>query len=192
VGCGELRSARYRAEQPHPLLTGSRTACDGAEAHPPTIAEFEAIARANAAFIESCVEATGELMTHLSAMDTATDIERIRQALSPSDGLVAYGAPHGHSTPTGRMDDSGATSKQIEMVKSFAHQAAIALQNTGSDRQEDGFPLDRATRNFSACDRRCMCRANHSALNRLDGSFIRARLVAGMTIFPHVGGFAAE
>jgi hypothetical protein len=30
------------------------------------------------------------------------------------------------------------------------------------------------------------------ALNRLDGSFIRARLVVGMTIFPHVGGFAAE
>jgi pimeloyl-ACP methyl ester carboxylesterase len=46
--------------------------------HPPTTAEFEAIARANAAFIESCVEATGELMTHLSAMDTAADVERIR------------------------------------------------------------------------------------------------------------------
>jgi hypothetical protein len=30
------------------------------------------------------------------------------------------------------------------------------------------------------------------ALNRLDGSFIRARLVVGMTIFPHVSGFAAE
>jgi hypothetical protein len=109
VACGELRSAPHRAEQPHPLLTGFRTACDGAEAHPPTIAEFEAIARANAAFIERCVEATGELMTHLSAMDTAADIERIRQALSPNDGLVAYGASHGHSTPTDGMDDSGAT-----------------------------------------------------------------------------------
>src|SRR6202035_4971313 len=37
----------------------------------------------------------GELMTHLSAMDTAADVERIRQALSPNDGLVAYGASHG-------------------------------------------------------------------------------------------------
>jgi pimeloyl-ACP methyl ester carboxylesterase len=63
--------------------------------HPPTAAEFEAIARANAAFIESCVEATGELMRHLSAMDTAADIERIRQALSPNDGLVAYGGSYG-------------------------------------------------------------------------------------------------
>jgi hypothetical protein len=50
---------------PHPLFTGSCTARDGAAA------EFEAIAQGNAAFIESCVAATGELMTHLSAMDTA-------------------------------------------------------------------------------------------------------------------------
>jgi pimeloyl-ACP methyl ester carboxylesterase len=28
-------------------------------------------------------------------MDTAADVERIRQALSPNDGLVAYGASHG-------------------------------------------------------------------------------------------------
>jgi pimeloyl-ACP methyl ester carboxylesterase len=63
--------------------------------HPPTAAEFEAIAHANAVFIESCLEATGELMRYLSAMDTAADVEQIRQALSPNDGLVAYGASHG-------------------------------------------------------------------------------------------------
>jgi pimeloyl-ACP methyl ester carboxylesterase len=45
--------------------------------------------------IESCLEATGELMRYLSAMDTAADVEQIRQALSPNDGLVAYGASHG-------------------------------------------------------------------------------------------------
>jgi pimeloyl-ACP methyl ester carboxylesterase len=71
---------------PRPMATGDR---------PPTAAEFEAIARANAAFIESCAAATGELMTHLSAMNTAADIERIRQALSPNDGLVAYGGSYG-------------------------------------------------------------------------------------------------
>jgi pimeloyl-ACP methyl ester carboxylesterase len=63
--------------------------------HPPTAAEFEAIARANAMFIESCIEATGELMRYLSATDTAADIEQIRQALTLDDGLVAYGASHG-------------------------------------------------------------------------------------------------
>ena len=62
---------------------------------PPSAAEFEAVARANATFFKSCFEATGELMAHLSAMDTAADIERIRQALSPADGLVAYAASYG-------------------------------------------------------------------------------------------------
>ena len=41
------------------------------------------------------LEATGELMRYLSAMDTAADVEQIRQALSPNDGLAAYGASHG-------------------------------------------------------------------------------------------------
>ena len=58
--------------------------------HAPTPVEFEALTRANAAFFRSCFAATGELMAHLSAIDTAADIERIRQALSPNDGLVAY------------------------------------------------------------------------------------------------------
>jgi hypothetical protein len=34
-------------------------------------------------------------MAHLSAIDTAADIERIRQALSPDDGLVAYAGSYG-------------------------------------------------------------------------------------------------
>jgi pimeloyl-ACP methyl ester carboxylesterase len=62
---------------------------------PPTPAEFEALARANAAFFRSCFAATGELMAHLSALDTADDIERIRQVLSQNDGLVAYGGSYG-------------------------------------------------------------------------------------------------
>jgi pimeloyl-ACP methyl ester carboxylesterase len=63
--------------------------------HAPTLAEFEALARANATFFQSCFTATGELMAHLSAVDTAADIERIRQALSPNDGLVAYAGSYG-------------------------------------------------------------------------------------------------
>ena len=61
----------------------------------PSPADFEAIADANGPLFQSCIAATGELMAHLSAMDTAADIERIRQALTPNDGLVAYGASYG-------------------------------------------------------------------------------------------------
>ena len=61
----------------------------------PSPAGFQAIADANAALYRSCFAATGELMAHLSAVDTANDIERIRQALTPNDGLVAYGGSYG-------------------------------------------------------------------------------------------------
>jgi pimeloyl-ACP methyl ester carboxylesterase len=63
--------------------------------HAPTPVEFEALAKANAAFFQSCFTATGELMSHLSAIDTAADVEGIRQALSPNDGLVAYAGSYG-------------------------------------------------------------------------------------------------
>jgi pimeloyl-ACP methyl ester carboxylesterase len=62
---------------------------------PPTREEFDAVTRANAAFFRSCIELTGDLMHYLSAMDTAGDIERIRQALGQNDGLVAYGGSYG-------------------------------------------------------------------------------------------------
>jgi pimeloyl-ACP methyl ester carboxylesterase len=61
----------------------------------PSQAEFDAVARANAAFIKSCATATGELFWHLSATDTAQDVERIRQALSPSEGIVSYAPSYG-------------------------------------------------------------------------------------------------
>jgi pimeloyl-ACP methyl ester carboxylesterase len=63
--------------------------------HKPSQAEFEAVALANAAFIKSCADATGEFFWHLSAKDTAQDVERIRQALSPKEGIVSYGASYG-------------------------------------------------------------------------------------------------
>lgn len=61
----------------------------------PTQAEFDSVARANGPFFQSCAAATGELFWHLSAKDTAQDIERIRQALTPNDGIVAYAASYG-------------------------------------------------------------------------------------------------
>lgn len=58
----------------------------------PSQAEFDAVSRTNTTFIESRADATGELLWHLTAKDTAQDVERARQALSPNDGIVAYGA----------------------------------------------------------------------------------------------------
>ena len=63
--------------------------------HMPSQAEFDAVARANAAFIKSCATATGELFWHLSATDAAQDVERIRQALSPREGIVSYAPSYG-------------------------------------------------------------------------------------------------
>jgi len=53
------------------------------------------VERANRAFIESCAKATGPLFWRLSAKDTAQDVERIRLALAPSQGLIAYAASYG-------------------------------------------------------------------------------------------------
>ncbi|HEX2712287.1 MAG TPA: alpha/beta fold hydrolase, partial [Candidatus Acidoferrales bacterium] len=61
----------------------------------PAQAEWEAISRANAAFVKSCFEMTGALMSHLSSMETAGDIERIRLALTPHDKLLAYSVSYG-------------------------------------------------------------------------------------------------
>jgi pimeloyl-ACP methyl ester carboxylesterase len=76
-------------------------------ADPPTRAQFEAGARANAAFFRSCFELTGELMAHLTAKDTAADIERIRQALGQTDGLVAYGGSFGSAYGAAYLEGYG-------------------------------------------------------------------------------------
>jgi pimeloyl-ACP methyl ester carboxylesterase len=99
---------------------------------PPSPVEFEAIARANAAFIQSCVEATGELVAHLSSMDSADDIERIRQALSPNDGLVAYGGSYGSPYATAYLERYG------EHVKALVLDGVV-------DHSVDCPPSSRAT-----------------------------------------------
>lgn len=61
----------------------------------PTAADYKAIGDANSKLFSSCSEQTGDLFRHLSAMDTAADVEQIRLALTPTDGLVAYGGSYG-------------------------------------------------------------------------------------------------
>jgi pimeloyl-ACP methyl ester carboxylesterase len=63
----------------------------------PSPAEFRVLGAANAALFKSCFAATGKLMAHLSSMDTAADIERIREALTSNEGLIAYAGSYGTS-----------------------------------------------------------------------------------------------
>lgn len=64
-------------------------------AQPPTRAQFRTIMAKNSALFRTCVALSGALMTHLSAIETAADIERIRRALTPNEGLVAYAGSYG-------------------------------------------------------------------------------------------------
>ena len=113
IMAGELRETQHLPEfqrqydvvtfDPRGIGKSSPIRCDPAMVptaempmdHKPTQAEFDAVARANAAFIKSCANASGELLWHLSAKDTAQDVERIRQAISPADGIVSYAASYG-------------------------------------------------------------------------------------------------
>jgi pimeloyl-ACP methyl ester carboxylesterase len=110
---GEMRAAQHVPElrqqydvvafDPRGIGKSSPIRCDP-EAAPkvempmdrkPTQAEFDALARANAAFFKSCADASGELFWHLSSKDTVQDIERIREALTPNDGIMSYAASYG-------------------------------------------------------------------------------------------------
>lgn len=73
----------------------------------PTAAEFAALAATNAAFYESCFTATGDLMAHLSVIDTAADIEQIRQALGQDAGLTAYAGSYGTAYAAAYLEQYG-------------------------------------------------------------------------------------
>ncbi|MGA8534690.1 MAG: alpha/beta fold hydrolase [Candidatus Tumulicola sp.] len=62
---------------------------------PPGREYYANVARVNAAFFEMCFAETGDLMRHLSAADTAADVEQIRLALTPDQGLVSYAGSYG-------------------------------------------------------------------------------------------------
>src|SRR5205823_5558908 len=63
--------------------------------------------RANAAFFQSCMQLTGDLMNHLSVDETAGDIDRIRTAIGQTDGLVAYGGSLGTIYGTAYLEHYG-------------------------------------------------------------------------------------
>lgn len=63
----------------------------------PTRAQFREIMARNAALFQSCFRLSPALMPHLSSNETASDIEQIRRALTPNEGLVAYSGSYGTS-----------------------------------------------------------------------------------------------
>jgi pimeloyl-ACP methyl ester carboxylesterase len=89
-------------------------------------AEFEELARANAAFAESCFAATGELMAHLSARDSAADIEQIRLALGQDDGLVAYAGSYGTLYATAYLEQYGDNVKALVIDGVVDHSLDLA------------------------------------------------------------------
>jgi len=89
-------------------------------------AEFEALDRTNAAFAESCFAATGELMGHLSAKETAADIEQMRQALGMDDGLVAYGGSYGSLYATAYLEQYGDHVKALVLDGVVDHSVDLA------------------------------------------------------------------
>jgi pimeloyl-ACP methyl ester carboxylesterase len=99
---------------------------------PPTQAEFDEMAKANAAFVQSCFDMTGNLMAHLSSMDTAADIERIRLALTPNDGLVANAASYGTAYAASYLERYGDHVKALVLDGITDHSIDTATDLTRS------------------------------------------------------------
>lgn len=107
---------------PLPLATVGTAALSGIL----SAGEFETLARDNEAFAESCFAATGELMDHLSANDSASDIEQIRIALGQNDGLVAYGGSYGTLYGTAYLELYGDDVKALVLDGVVDHSLGLA------------------------------------------------------------------
>jgi pimeloyl-ACP methyl ester carboxylesterase len=92
---------------------------------PLTESEFKVVADANATFFRSCFKASGALMAHLSAMDTAADIEQIRRALTPNDGLIAYAGSYGTQYAQAYLERYGDRAKALVLDGLLDHSVGL-------------------------------------------------------------------
>lgn len=118
-GIGQSHPIRCAA---FPVATVASDALSGVM----SVAEFEALATNNAAFAESCFAATGDLMSHLSAKDSASDIEHIRLALGQDDGLVAYSGSYGTLYATAYLEQYGDNVKALVLDGVVDHSLGLA------------------------------------------------------------------
>src|SRR5215207_2367848 len=129
-GVGQSSPVRCAAE---PVPSAPITGITSAE-------EFDAIERAGATFAAGCFERTGELMAHLSAMDTAADIEQVRLALGQTNGLVAYSASYGTNYAAAYLERYGHNVKALVLDAVFDHSIDLpTLAAHNAVGVEDGF-----------------------------------------------------
>jgi pimeloyl-ACP methyl ester carboxylesterase len=101
---------------------------------------YAALAGPNTTFAEGCRSATGELFRHLSAKDSAADIERIRQALGQDDGLVAYSGSYGTLYATAYLEQYGDHVKALVIDGVVDHSVDLATYGARWARStEDAF-----------------------------------------------------
>ena len=150
---------------------------------------FAALANPNTAFAEGCLSATGELYRHLSANDSAADIERIRQALGQDDGLVAYAGSYGTLYATAYLEQYGDHVKALVLDGVVDHSVDLATYGARWARSTE----DALNRFVQWCDRErrapCTARTSPRSSTRVAAAHpeikpvVRARLSAGSTIW---------
>src|SRR4051794_13850167 len=134
-GIGESSPIRC-APGPVPDAGQTSTAGDGVLAAD----AYAALAGPNAAYAEGCLAATGELFRHLSANDSASDIELIRQALGQDDGLVAYAGSYGTLYATAYLEQYGDHVKALVIDGVVDHSVDLAMYGARWVRStEDAF-----------------------------------------------------
>ena len=147
----------------------------------PTQAEWEAIGRANATFVKSCFEMTGTLLGRLSSMDIAEDIERIRLALTPTDGLVAYSVSYGTGFAGAYLERHGDHVKTLVLDGVYDHSTDMPTDLTRHILSvQDGF--DRFGR---WCARDSSCVLHGEDLGKVFNTVI-AKAPAVRTIVPQL------
>lgn len=89
--------------------------------------EFRNVADTNVAFFRSCFKASGDVMSHLSAMDTAADIEQIRRALTPNARLTAYAGSYGTQYAQAYLERYGDHVKALVLDGLLDHNISLPM-----------------------------------------------------------------
>ena len=119
----------------------------------PTRAQFQNIVATNSKYFTSCFMLSAALMPHLSAVQTAEDIERIRRALTPNDGLVAYAGSYGTLYAAMYLERYGSRVKALVLDGVVDHSV-----DQPTDITRAILALNETFRQMSAwCDRTASC-----------------------------------
>lgn len=136
-------------------------------------AQLTALARVNRTFADSCAAGTGELIRHLSSIDSARDIEVIRLAIGQRNGLVAYSGSYGTNYAGAYLERNGHHVRALVMDAVADHSVSLP---TYAARNARG--VENAFNRFAHwCDTSSEC-----ALHGQDVRAVFDRLVAAATL----------